>query len=442
MTYQVISHDNVSNLITYEQDGKNVIVLDKYIVGIFEKSKDEFSLLYVEYPESCGKNSIDLVVFKSLPVTRPSSALRERFGSKSCLVTNYEPRNIHVILSTASGGQHAEKFFVNSLKPMLSHLGLNDADNGYYVHQTDSSDSISHLVKATLLPRANKSIRQIIILLSGDGGIIDIVNEATSECLSSRYARLEVILIPLGTGNALAHSSGITADETHGLSTLLRGRPQPLPLFKVQFSEIEAIDQKQSKKQEYSIHGAVVCSWGLHAALVADSDTPECRKHGADRFKMAAKGNLFPSDGSLPHEYRAKVSILPRAERGTQEWQVLPRSLHAYVLVTLVSQLEKGFTISPHSTPLEGQLRLVHFGPLAGGGDEIMRIMGLAYQGGKHIFEESVSYHEVDGLRVEFEEDDPRFRRVCVDGKIITVTNGGSLEVRRELQDVLDLFVL
>lgn len=62
--------------------------------------------------------------------------------------------------------------------------------------------------------------------------------------------------------------------------------------------------------------------------------------------------------------------------------------------------------------------------------------MGLAYQGGKHVHEEAVGYQEVTAMRVEFlEKDDEgeqlrgRWRRVCIDGLIVRVEEGGWMEV-------------
>lgn len=124
---------------------------------------------------------------------------------------------------------------------------------------------------------------------------------------------------------------------------------------------------------------------------------------------------------------------------------MLDRQEHGYILLTLVSNLEKTFTISPASEPLDGKLRIVHFGPE--GGEEVGRIMALAYQGGKHVGEEKVAYEEVRGMRIEFlemdgdeksgAEDDMegRWRRVCIDGLIVMVEEGGWMEVSKLPED-------
>jgi diacylglycerol kinase family enzyme len=252
----------------------------------------------------------------------------------------------------------------------------------------------------------------------------------------------------MGTGNALAHSSGITSDNTLGLSTLARGTPKDLPLLKAAFSPgARLLVDEGSKEEELPIavdskpvlFGAVVCSWGLHAGLVADSDTAEYRKHGIKRFAMAANEALFPADGSEPHHYKARVVLSWTQADGRAKLRAIDRDEHGYVLTTLVSNLEKTFKISPQSAPLEGRLRIVHFGHV--GGKEAMRIMSLAYQDGKHVEDAAVGYEDVDGIRIEFREpgEDGRWRRVCVDGKIVRVERDGFVEISKWPERVLQL---
>jgi diacylglycerol kinase family enzyme len=170
-----------------------------------------------------------------------------------------------------------------------------------------------------------------------------------------------------------------------------------------------------------------VASYGLHATLVADSDTTEYRKHGDKRFRLVANDLLNPPDGGNPHAYKAQVTLL----KAGGETVVVERKEHGYILSSLVSNLEKTFTISPSSTPLDGQLRVVHFGPCSG--EATMDIMKGAYDGGKHIGMEGVGYDSVEGLRIEFLENDEdwKWRRCCVDGLIVGVEKGGWMEVRR-----------
>ncbi|KAG7114162.1 hypothetical protein HYQ44_008864 [Verticillium longisporum] len=99
-----------------------------------------------------------------------------------------------------------------------------------------------------------------------------------------------------------------------------------------------------------------------------------------------------------------------------------------YVLATLVSSLERTFTISPDSAPLGRRLRVVRFGAL--GGERTMDIMKAAYDGGRHVGMEDVAYEEVEALRVTVREEDARWRKVCVDGTIVEVP---ATHVRRRI---------
>ncbi|KAF2199863.1 hypothetical protein GQ43DRAFT_100554 [Delitschia confertaspora ATCC 74209] len=357
---------------------------------------------------------------------------------------DYEAHNIHVIVSTKSGTETAGKFYSQALEPVLKAL-FHKRDFSTNVHYTESANTIKELTTEVLWPKANNGEKLLVILLSGDGGVIDMVNAMLSKQPSVAYRAPKVAIFPMGTGNALAHSIGTTKDNTSGLSILARGKPLPLPIFKAIFSPGARMLVDEARREEElpkdstgtpNLHGAVVCSWGMHATLVADSDTAEYRKFGVERFKMAAKEALYPADGSSPHPYKARVSVI---RKGETEWQSIPRDEHMYVLATLVSNLEKTFVISPASQPLDGNLRLVHFGPTSG--DEAMRIMGLAYQGGKHIDEPAVGYENIERLRIQFNdlEDDGRWRRICIDGTIVRLEKDGWVEVAVEKRHVLDV---
>lgn len=352
-----------------------------------------------------------------------------------CVAPKNGENNIHFIISILAGTRRAQEFFDTAVNPLAEALNIKNFD----VHVTTSEHTVSELAKTIFLPRANQHIEQTVVLLSGDGGLVDIINAILSMGLNSDAVFPSVVLLPMGTGNALAHSSGLTQDLTFGLRRMVKGSPKALPIFRVDFSPGSKLVTNEGRTKlpleipPYSpthvpaLAGAVVCSWGLHASLVGESDTTEYRKYGVDRFPMAAKELLSPADGSKSHCYRAKVTMITQDEVGRLIEHQLDRTEHMYVLLTLVSDLQRGFTISPNSRPLDGQLRFVHFGYMEP--TEAMRILGLAYQGGKHTDDPAVSYEAVRSVRLNLEEPEERWRRVCVDGKIIGIEEGGWFEV-------------
>jgi diacylglycerol kinase family enzyme len=402
------------------------------------KRQGEYHVLYVVENDTESDKKASPVTFKSLTVTSPpeylvhASSPDAQTGLYTRLTTG-DPQNFHVMVSTGSGTGQTTNVWEQLLKPFLDLVAGDATKEKYQLHFTASESSISDFTRTVLLPRANAGVVQSLILLSGDGGLVDVANTLLSEPRSQQYQKPSIAILPLGTGNALAHSSGITKDKTLGLTSLVRGSPKEIPLFSATFSPGARLLANEAREELElpthdnvpTCHGAVVCSWGLHAGLVADSDTAHYRQFGSERFQMAAKEALYPADGSLPHAYRGTASIL---RSGSQEWAKLDRTEHAYVLATLVSQLERGFHISPASQPLDGKLMLIDFGPMSG--DEVMQLLTGAYQGGKHVEDERVSYQEISGLRIEFDEEDARWRRVCIDGKIVRVEQGGWVEVR------------
>lgn len=349
--------------------------------------------------------------------------------------------NIHVVISTGSGTGLAKEWWDQLVAPLLSYNGLSRED--YTLHITASESSITELIQNTVLPKANTGVFQDILLLSGDGGIVDTINALSHGEQTKSYVKPRVTLLPAGTGNALANSAVLGNDSTLGLRTMFCGTSKEVPAFRAIFSPGARLQVNEGNEERNLdgasdgvpvAYGAVVCSWGLHATLVADSDTTEYRKFGSERFKMAGKEALFPSDGSPPHAYKGKVSILRPAK---DSWESIPRDDHGYILAALVSNLEAGFTISPSSRPLDGKLWLVHFGHV--GGQVAMEVMTKAYQGGRHVEDQNVGYDEIEGLKIEFDEEDGRWRRVCIDGKIVRVEKGGWVEIRMGVRGVIDL---
>ena len=448
-------YDTVEGGLSIQGDSWHEIIHNRSVIAVINGgkkgesgTKDQQILLLSKLPGADYK--FEDVQVTNLPQSFVdanviSSRIEHLVPSGSTFKGNGSAPSLYVMISVASGTGEAQDFFDNIVKPTLTASGIPPVS--YYVHTTDSNKSIERFIDTVILPRANEGVPQTILLLSGDGGMVDVLNVLLSSKRSERYVKPTIGLVTMGTGNALANSTGLNRDLTRGLRHFYRGKAHPLPTFTARFSPGSEILLDEGRKAEPvapaaadagEMYGAVVCSWALHASLVADSDTAEYRKFGSHRFQMAAKELLSPSNGSAPHVYKGQITLFKLDENGHEIRQVLNAQEHGYVLVTLVSNLEEKLAISPHSKPLDGQLRLVRFGAISS--EEVMTILGLAFQGGAHVDNEAVDYEIIEGIRIEFNEPDGRWRRVCVDGKTVRIGESGWLEMRKNVGvEVLDL---
>lgn len=183
------------------------------------------------------------------------------------------------------------------------------------------------------------------------------------------------------------------------------------------------------------LFGAVVASHCFHATLVADSDLPEYREHGIARFGMVAQKLLNDQDGG-PHPYKCDIHTDPEPNSGDNILSHHPRASviqdgrktgFGYILLTLVSNLEPSFVISPETKPVDGRLRAVIFAHQSG--EKVGELMAGAYAGGKHVEDERIFYAELPFAQIRTNEDDASWRKVCVDGTIIELEKGGKMNV-------------
>ncbi|XRM40293.1 hypothetical protein ABZX51_003616 [Aspergillus tubingensis] len=439
--------DNIRCISQHDQN--ELIIACDSIISIVPQKKDGdilYRLLFFrDDDDTCDHESKHTLLESIQLATLPPQLQKHLFTELPPYLRSSGPEGakIDIIVSTTSGTETGASFCSNILQPLLSYIGVAD----YELHETKSAQTITELCYERFIPRAKQRLLQTIILLSGDGGLTDII-DAFHSTLESLLVPPTIALIPTGTGNAMANSIGLLTYPTAGLVALLQGTPTSIPTFVAELSpgaryiidegreRVPITRNSASFQGNPKVYGGVVASWGLHAALVADSDTVQYRKFGADRFKLAAKELLYPSDSAEPHKFSGKVTLfkLDDQSRSTRE-ELLACTEHMYVLASLVSSLEKNFMISPCSRPLDGRLWMVHFEPMSS--SKVMQVMASAYQAGQHVEDESVSYGEIEGFRIEFREADEKWRRICIDGKIIAVEDGGWVEIHKTSRALL-----
>lgn len=384
---------------------------------------------------------------------------------------------IHVLLSPKSGTGLAPAFYSQVLKPLFNFLSLKEGID-FDAHETvdprdafgESVDGRTNFARDILLHDASAGRKSLVLLLSGDGGIFDLLNGPLGRGLAlsarkSTYRAPSVCLFPLGTGNALFASlqrpykiktpSATTDLLVNAIRTVLCGTPRPLPTFVASFSsgaKIVSGDKKDPRPVDFPpplpdskedanrcIFGAVVASYGFHATLVAESDLPEYRKHGIARFGMVA-ARLLDEENGGPHSYQCQISTSSQTTPDDDNDNKLShhsrapiiseghRNGFAYILLTLVSNLEPQFVVSPASEPVDGKMRAVIIPHQSS--KKFVELMGGVYAGGKHVEDESVFYDELRFVRVRTDESDVAWRRVCIDGTIVELEEGGEVCVR------------
>ncbi|KAK9454484.1 ATP-NAD kinase-like domain-containing protein [Dipodascopsis uninucleata] len=332
-----------------------------------------------------------------------------------------EKSSISVICSVTAGKRKSRQVFKNLVEPLLRSLNI-----PYNYIPTLSSSTIKDYA-AELHRNVEPEKILTVIILSGDTSISELVN-GLSTAQDSR--KLVLLPIPTGSGNALMTSLGITSPAV-AVKSMVNTEPRPLKYMGVEFPQdsIEILPPTDDTPEGATapvftakpqpIAALVVASWALHAALVGDSDSPEYRKLGNERFQRAAQANLernVPWNGSI--KYHSPDNL--------EEVSVI-EGPHSYVLATSVSSLEPGFLISPEGKPLSGRLFLIEIPYLEP--NEVFRLVMLAYQNGRHVNEPTVVYKEISDAVIAVEEDEDRMRRFCIDGRIIMVPNKSTVKL-------------
>lgn len=259
-----------------------------------------------------------------------------------------------------------------------------------------------------------------VILISGDL----LVNELVNQLSRGNGGFLRLVTVPLGTGNSLALSIGLTC-EFKAVQKLLTYKPdsiKPLNLYEAEFPLHSRflVQEKPVGDIVTPQKFVVVISWAFHAALVADSDTPEMRQHGLDRFKLAAFSNLL-----LEQRYEGSTTINGRVFEGP----------YAYWVVTPAKRFEPTFEVLPQGNIFDRNLHWVAFKSEDdhNEGKYIMDVMHQVYNKGLHVTNPNVWYEKVvDGQTIVLKTKNAaggRQRRFCLDGAIVELPEADLHEV-------------
>jgi hypothetical protein len=102
---------------------------------------------------------------------------------------------------------------------------------------------------------------------------------------------------------------------------------------------------------------------------------------------------------------------------------------HTYILVSHVSHLEPTFEIAPMQSPLLSTISVIQIGPMSA--EELLGVMAAVYVGdGKHVLTPGVRFEgKVSEVELSVEDEDDRWRRICIDGDVITVAKNAKVNV-------------
>ena len=182
--------------------------------------------------------------------------------------------DIKIVVSSKSGEGLAESALSNLLLPLFNQFNI-----PFSCHKTISKTSHTLYFSGIEFPSSKENV---IVVFGGDTVIFDLLNSLPENQFVTPEHRFILCPIPCGTGNALATSLGIK-NIPLGIPRIFGLRKasselERLPLLKITIRE-------QARQQV--VFASVVCSWGFHASLVANSDDPEMRReYGAQRFQV------------------------------------------------------------------------------------------------------------------------------------------------------------
>lgn len=259
-------------------------------------------------------------------------------------------------IKSGTGRDVKNDFCTNVIQPVFTELGLD-----YRVVKTENENSVAELGRNFRPCGQNTTV----IFLSGDTSISEFVNNLTQEQQGTIRPTVNLLALPLGTGNAWANSLGFRTAAT-ALAEFLQGflKPKNFPLYKAIFPN------------GYEIVFFIILSIGFHANLLHLCDQPRFKKLGVERFRLASK-EIF-------EDYILDYPL-----------QVTQRPLEHYSYFALINtpNLEQNYKPSPKSNPLTSELHLLGYSSGLPQPMLINRIMkGYSNQPETDINEEGVTY--------------------------------------------------
>ncbi|CAK5279532.1 unnamed protein product [Mycena citricolor] len=218
---------------------------------------------------------------------------------------------ILAIYNPAAGAGTAKSFFEDHVLPLL-------ASHGKTVDKVVGTEHPGHAGEILVdFIRAHDG-DVVVILGSGDSTLNECITSLAAAQFSGSRAdskhRVVLVLIPLGTANALfssffppqSNADGSSLDyRLQSLHAFIAGSvPIPLNLAITTLSSPPA-----ARKAPQARISAVVVSTSLHAAILRDSEELRAEMPGIERFKL--KSVKVAAQKNCPIWYQSSVKLLP-----------------------------------------------------------------------------------------------------------------------------------
>ncbi|EGG09146.1 uncharacterized protein MELLADRAFT_115838 [Melampsora larici-populina 98AG31] len=415
-------------------------------------------------------HAINIVSEKIIPFVQPSADSLDTSTSVDW----------HVIWNPAAGKRRAKAWLEQLVIPLLTFAGAR-----FKVHETslpttnDSKNKNVHQDIFSLTPDQAKPIDRghpKVILMGGDGTTYDFLNQITTYDPSTGkpiIPSFELLIIPLGTANALFFSAHPSASDLNKPRNVLRSLllalfsttapPSEQVSKTLQLAHVRVFDSDHQLTHQAIAH--VVISTALHAAILhtADQlrDSPEFE--GSSRFFEAFKRNntrlwkasllllpiTSPDSGSSSSILRYEPDDEKFITISESDQDTLMEGEFSYFTSCLIDRLEANFVIAPMRSSLTYESnhsidivvlrpkRDIRMKDLVGdelgtaSAHQVTEVMSGASNSGHHLQltlpdgQPTVEYFRCGGW--EWRSSSPD-QEVCIDGMLIKIPENGSVQ--------------
>jgi hypothetical protein len=261
-----------------------------------------------------------------------------------------------IILNEHAGPQGSSRTLCDQLTARLRSANL----SSFHLHETKYPNHAAEIGQRLL---AQSGSDLTIAIIGGDGTLHELINGITAGDTSSGTSRrINIVLLPSGTANALYHSlfpstcSSPHFDKLLSVEHVLSSTSsacRPLALL--------SVAESSNAAQKHLYYSHVVTSTCLHAQLLETASSEEWRKlyPGTERFRKAAEKHIGTSNN-------AHLRLTARDNQGVQKWSPKDASWQTvskgdlelkggftYFIASLVDRFEATFRITPRSAPEE-----------------------------------------------------------------------------------------